>query len=217
MTIATSQEERIAEEPRLEGPLAQFWRNYRVLSPRHRRSGRLSTDRRGVGPRPRHRTAGHLQSRRAQLHGLQAAARLAGSEWHDVYWLGTDDQGRDMLSAILYGLRTSLGVGAMSAFLALVDRHDRGPDRRILRRQDRRADHAAGRPAAILSVDARGAHPDLDARPGRRQDHRGPGRGAVGLLCAHGAQRRPRRTREGLRHGGALPGPQPHAASCSGI
>jgi peptide/nickel transport system permease protein len=37
-----------------------------------------------------------------------------------TYWLGTDDQGRDMLSGIFYGLRTSLGVGAMSAFLALI-------------------------------------------------------------------------------------------------
>ena len=36
-----------------------------------------------------------------------------------IYWLGTDDQGRDMLSAILFGLRTSLGVGALSAFFAL--------------------------------------------------------------------------------------------------
>ena len=36
-----------------------------------------------------------------------------------VFWLGSDDQGRDMLSAIFYGLRTSLGVGAMSAVGAL--------------------------------------------------------------------------------------------------
>jgi peptide/nickel transport system permease protein len=35
-----------------------------------------------------------------------------------TYWLGTDDQGRDMLSGILYGLRISLSVGAGSAFLA---------------------------------------------------------------------------------------------------
>ena len=35
------------------------------------------------------------------------------------YLLGTDDQGRDMLSAIFYGLRISLGVGAMSGFIAL--------------------------------------------------------------------------------------------------
>ena len=35
-----------------------------------------------------------------------------------VRWLGTDDQGRDMLSAILYGLRTSLTVGLASTALA---------------------------------------------------------------------------------------------------
>jgi peptide/nickel transport system permease protein len=35
------------------------------------------------------------------------------------YVLGTDDQGRDMLSAIFYGLRISLGVGALSTVLAL--------------------------------------------------------------------------------------------------
>src|SRR5262245_47629791 len=36
-----------------------------------------------------------------------------------TYWLGTDDQGRDMLSGILYGLRISLGVGALSTIVAL--------------------------------------------------------------------------------------------------
>ena len=36
-----------------------------------------------------------------------------------VYWLGTDEQGRDMLAAILYGLRISLGVGVISTVLAL--------------------------------------------------------------------------------------------------
>ena len=33
-------------------------------------------------------------------------------------WLGTDDQGRDMLSAILYGMRISLAVGAASVVIA---------------------------------------------------------------------------------------------------
>jgi peptide/nickel transport system permease protein len=37
-----------------------------------------------------------------------------------TYWLGTDSQGRDMLSAIMYGLGTSLMVGAASALIALV-------------------------------------------------------------------------------------------------
>ncbi|WP_105383004.1 ABC transporter permease [Neorhizobium alkalisoli] len=37
-----------------------------------------------------------------------------------VYLIGTDDQGRDLLSAILYGLRTSILVGISSAAIALV-------------------------------------------------------------------------------------------------
>lgn len=36
-----------------------------------------------------------------------------------TYWLGTDDQGRDLVSAIMYGLRTSLIVGFGSAFLSM--------------------------------------------------------------------------------------------------
>ncbi|QIZ46738.1 ABC transporter permease [Dickeya zeae] len=36
-----------------------------------------------------------------------------------TYWLGSDDQGRDLLSAILYGTRTSLVVGVSSALVAL--------------------------------------------------------------------------------------------------
>jgi peptide/nickel transport system permease protein len=35
-----------------------------------------------------------------------------------TYWLGTDDQGRDMLSGMLYGLRISLAVGVGSAIFA---------------------------------------------------------------------------------------------------
>ena len=35
------------------------------------------------------------------------------------YWLGTDDQGRDMLSGIFYGLRISLTVGIGSTLFAL--------------------------------------------------------------------------------------------------
>lgn len=37
-----------------------------------------------------------------------------------TYWLGTDGDGRDLLSAMFYGLRTSLGVGIMSGLIALV-------------------------------------------------------------------------------------------------
>lgn len=37
----------------------------------------------------------------------------------DVYWAGTDAQGRDMLSAMMYGLRTSLSVGVLSGLFAM--------------------------------------------------------------------------------------------------
>jgi peptide/nickel transport system permease protein len=37
----------------------------------------------------------------------------------ETFWLGTDDQGRDMLSAIFYGLRISLTVGVTSTIVAL--------------------------------------------------------------------------------------------------
>jgi len=47
---------------------------------------------------------------------LPPGSRSAGGS---VYWLGTDDQGRDMLSAILYGLRISLTVGVTATLGAL--------------------------------------------------------------------------------------------------
>lgn len=54
------------------------------------------------------------------LDGLLPPGSQSGDE-HLVYLLGSDDQGRDMLSAILFGLRTSLSVGVLSAlFAALV-------------------------------------------------------------------------------------------------
>lgn len=38
----------------------------------------------------------------------------------DSFWLGTDDQGRDVFSTILYGMRISLFVGVSAVMLALV-------------------------------------------------------------------------------------------------
>src|SRR3546814_749696 len=50
-----------------------------------------------------------------------------------TYWLGTDSQGRDMFSAILYGLRISLfvGLGAVLILVAI------GVDRKSTRRNSR--------------------------------------------------------------------------------
>ena len=57
----------------------------------------------------------------AQVSVLDAR-QTPGSKSFDGYtfWLGTDGAGRDMYSAILYGLRISLAVGVFSGFLAMV-------------------------------------------------------------------------------------------------
>ncbi|MEM5428269.1 ABC transporter permease [Cupriavidus oxalaticus] len=44
----------------------------------------------------------------------------AGYEGNMHYWLGTDGAGRDLVSAIFYGIRISVGVGVISAVVALM-------------------------------------------------------------------------------------------------
>lgn len=44
----------------------------------------------------------------------------ANSFTGESFWLGTDDQGRDVFSAILFGLRTSLFVGVSAVVLAML-------------------------------------------------------------------------------------------------
>ena len=51
---------------------------------------------------------------------LELAIQATEGEALMTYWLGTDGQGRDMLSAIMFGLRTSLAVGVVSGFCAMV-------------------------------------------------------------------------------------------------
>lgn len=45
---------------------------------------------------------------------------MSKSFGNDLFYLGTDDQGRDLLSAIIYGLRISLFVGLLSVFISLI-------------------------------------------------------------------------------------------------
>jgi peptide/nickel transport system permease protein len=113
-----------------------------------------------------------------------------GSEgWGGMtYWLGTDPQGRDMLSAIIYGLRMSLIVGVTATLCALAIGMAIGMPRPISAAGSTRGDHARGRPAAVLSGDPRGADPAGDPRQGRGQGHHRAGHRAMGLLRAHRAR-----------------------------
>src|SRR5258708_10183158 len=52
------------------------------------------------------------------LDGRQPPGTMSAGGF--VFWLGSDDQGRDMLSGIFYGLRISLAVGVISTVIALV-------------------------------------------------------------------------------------------------
>ncbi len=52
------------------------------------------------------------------MDSLKPPAWLEGGDSH--YWLGTDDQGRDIFSTILYGARISLMVGFLSVVLAMI-------------------------------------------------------------------------------------------------
>lgn len=57
----------------------------------------------------------------AQLDVLDSklAPGVSGSGGR-IFWFGSDDQGRDMASAMLYGLRVSLGVGVAATLFALM-------------------------------------------------------------------------------------------------
>ncbi|TBX28297.1 hypothetical protein TK43_06540 [Roseovarius sp. JS7-11] len=63
-----------------------------------------------------------ISSSRALDQPFELELAVHGTEGETImtYWLGTDGQGRDMLSAIMYGLRTSLAVGVVSCFFAMV-------------------------------------------------------------------------------------------------
>ncbi|UVH50913.1 ABC transporter permease [Pseudomonas sp. CBSPBW29] len=50
---------------------------------------------------------------------LEASARLAFQAPSNLYWLGTDENGRDVLSRLIYGVRSSLFMGLAATALGL--------------------------------------------------------------------------------------------------
>jgi peptide/nickel transport system permease protein len=66
--------------------------------------------------------------------------------------LGTDIQGRDLLSTMIYGLRLSILIGVGAVAPAVFDRDRRGPCGRLHGRQDRCPAHAHGRHPTVVSL-----------------------------------------------------------------
>ena len=102
-----------------------------------------------------------------------------------LHWLGTDDVGRDLLSRILFGYRTSAAAGARRARALGAGRRAARPARRLFPRRggsggDGRHRHRAGDPAAAAG--ARGHQHPL-AEPAQHDDR---ARGAV-VDLAHAA------------------------------
>ena len=101
----------------------------------------------------------------AQLQLINSRiAPLWTADGQSPYLLGTDEQGRDVLSAILYGLRLSLIVGVLGMLFSGVLGIVLGLDRGLCRRRRRQPDHAHRRRAAHLP-----RHPDRAAGQRRRQ------------------------------------------------
>ena len=119
MTTATHQEGKSPASSAPEGPLAQLWASY--TSSRRATFGLVIFALIVAGALLAPVIAPQDTYDLAALDFLDSKLPPGSQATNGmIYWLGTDDQGRDMLSAILFGLRTSLGVGAMSAMLALV-------------------------------------------------------------------------------------------------
>ena len=135
---------------------------------------------------------------------MRAGRRALSARSGYTHWLGTDAQGRDLLSAILYGLRISLQMGLA------------GRARRARRRRDARhrsppivggrietlimriVDLQLSFPAILLALVLVGA-----ARPGQdAADHRARRR-AIRLFRPHRLRRRLGRAAQGLCRGGA--------------
>ncbi len=89
------------------------------------------------------------------LDAFTAPVWTEDGQWR--FPLGTDDQGRDLYSAILYGSRISIGVGFASVILSIIIGVTLGLDRGLCRRHHRCRDHAYRRCADQLPRPAGGA------------------------------------------------------------
>ena len=152
-----------------------------------------------------HRASARRRLRRRAVALFARRRRSRGSRLlppSAAHWLGTDDQGRDILSRLIYGSRLTLYVVILVAVIAAPIGLHRRHRRRLCRRLDRRRADAHHRHLPGLPE----AHPGAGLRRRARAGHRE--RGArhrhhlLAALCPHRARRDADRAQLGLHRGG---------------
>ena len=142
------------------------------------------------------------------------SARREGGQ---LFLLGTDRLGRDMLSRIIYGARISLTVGLIGVIDQLHARHPDRRHRRLLRRLDRHPDPARhrGRPVlpASAAVDGAVGDPagDLEPDPRLFRHHPDPRHDRVDASGARRALQAAVAARGGFLHRRGADGREPGA------
>jgi len=109
----------MTDAPDVESPLARLWRGYRTSRTAVVAAAVLVVLVAAALLAPwlaPHNPYGLAQVDITDARLAPGEASMAGDR---IYRLGTDEQGRDMLSAMLYGLRISIGVGVSATVAAL--------------------------------------------------------------------------------------------------
>ena len=151
----------------------------------------------------------------AQLQLMNSRiAPLWTADGQSPFLLGTDEQGRDVFSAILYGLRISLAVGvlgvllsgALGIVLGLIAGYVGGAVDGLIMRI---ADVQLTFPAILIALLINGVAKSRVRQSARRHEHAGGAGGRdrpefLGAVCAHRARLGDGGEEQGLCGGGAI-------------
>ena len=143
-----------------------------------------------------------------------------------TYLLGTDDQGRDILSAIMYGARISLFVGVASVLVSMVVGVGLGllagfaggkVDALIMRVCDVMLSFPSMLVALLIDGVGRAMFPNAPRLAGLRRAHHRHLADRLGAVRAHGARLDAGGAQQRIRAGGARHRRQAARASCSAM
>ena len=118
---------------------------------------------------------------------------LSGCRDLEYNWLGTDDQGRDVVARLIYGFRISVLFGLILTIISSVDRRRRRRGAGLFRRLDRSVVPARHRDLDLGAVALSAADHFLGAGAGLLRAARDPAAVLLGVAGRAGARRIPAR------------------------